>query len=387
MNRTRGTQSLTATKRRVLRLIGPLFAALAAVFVAFAPTTASAQCNFAAAFNCVTPNLPPTSFFNDNTAQTSALLATLDLGSNFLQRLGKNSTFGGNKAGNSNPAGGGAPSNEQPRFRSWAEVYGLVSDTDAKGSFVGDRRTTYGGVAGIGVTLAPGFNVGVSVDQSRTGISVPPAMQQATMNLTQIGTYASYETGPWTFAAAAIYGVAGIESSRYFQFGGVTFGPHVARYDGFIAGGLFEVNYYWGIDQWRIVPKLAVEYTRGHTDAFTETLGILPITAAEANSERARVLLGAEVGRYWVLGRHVLDVSAYAKFVDNFHQQVDSVAVSSLIGAITVAGVKESTTGADAGGMLSFGITETARAYLAYDGKFRDGFTSHHGTVGLEIRW
>lgn len=378
-----------ATKRRVARLFGLLCAAVGAVFVMLAPNSAAAQCTptLAAAVTCPPPNLPPVSFFNNNTSQYSSLYATLDLGSLFLQRLGRNSTFSGNAAANSNPGGGGAPAGNDPRFRSWAEVYGLVTDTDAQGTFVGDRRKTFGGVAGFAATVAPGLNVGLSVDQSRTGISVPAAMQQATLNLTQIGGYISYETGPWTFAAAAIHGFADIESSRYFQFGGTTFGPHVARYDGSITGGLFEVNYYWGIEQWRIVPKLALEYTRGETDGFREVGGVLPITSAPATSERARVLVGAEVGRYWILGRHVLDVSAYGKFIDNFHQEVDSVSVSSLLGAITVTGIKESQTGVDAGGMLSFGLTDTARVYLAYDGKFRDGYQSHHGTAGLEIRW
>lgn len=388
MNRDRCAQEQPqpATKRRAARVFGLLFAAVGAVIVMFAPNTAAAQCTPSlAVVNCPPPNLPPLSFFNNNTSQFSATFATLDLGSFFLQRLVRNSTFGA--AANSNPGGGGAPGDAQPRYRIWAEGYGLVSDTDAQGSFLGDRRKTFGGVAGIAATVAPGLNVGISVDQSRTGITVPAGMQQATLNLTQIGGYVSYETGNWTFAGAAIHGFADIDSSRYFQFGGTTFGPHVARYDGSVSGGLFEVNYYWGIEQWRIVPKVALEYTRGMTDGFTEVGGVLPISTAGATSERARVLVGAEVGRYWILGRHVLDVSAYGKFIDNFHQEVDSVSVTSLLGAITVTGIRESQTGIDAGGMLSFGLTETARVYLAYDGKFRDGFESHHGTAGLEIRW
>lgn len=390
MNRDRcaNGQPQSATKRRAARFLSVACAAISAVFLMFAPTTAAAQCtpSLAAAVTCPPPNLPPTSYFNNNTSQFSATFATLDLGSNFLQRLVRNSTFGA--AANSNPGGGGAPGDEQPRYRIWSEFYGLVSDTDAQGSFLGDRRKTFGGVAGISATVAPGLNVGISVDQSRTGITVPAGLQQATLNLTQIGGYVSYETGPWSFAAAAIHGFADIDSSRYFQFGGTTFGPHVARYDGSVSGGLFEVSYYWGVEQWRIVPKLALEYTRGATDGFSEVGGVLPVTTAGATSERARVLVGAEVGRYWILtGRHVLDVSAYGKFIDNFHQEVDSVSVTSLLGAITVTGIRESQTGVDAGGMLSFGLTETSRVYLAYDGKFRDGFQSHQGTAGLEIRW
>ena len=60
------------------------------------------------------------------------------------------------------------------------------SRTDAQGDFVGDQRKTYGGVAGFGARLAPGVNLGFSVDQSHTDIDVPLALQSATLDLTQI---------------------------------------------------------------------------------------------------------------------------------------------------------------------------------------------------------
>lgn len=368
-----------ATKRRAP--VALLYAALATAFVAFAPASASAQSTGGGGGGPIIPPTSPTA----NTTQFSATWAQLDIGSIFLQRLGRNSTYSGNAAANSNPGGGGAPANDQPRYRSWAEVYGLVSETSAQLNFAGDSRKTFGGVGGFGVTIAPGLSVGVSVDESRTSISVPGNLQAATLGLTQIGAYAAYETGPWTFALAGIHGFADINSSRIFPIATFLL-PHGAHYHGRISGGLAEVSYYWGSGQWRIVPKLAVEYTYSRTDAYTE-VGLIPVTVGEASGERARVLIGAEVGHYWIVNQHVLDVSAYAKFIDNFHQEIDNVAVNSLGGALTAVGVKEATTGVDAGGMLSFGITGTARAYLAYDGKFRDGFTSHHGTAGLEFRF
>jgi outer membrane autotransporter protein len=266
-------------------------------------------------------------------------------------------------------------------------VYGLTSKTSGQGNFLGDNRDSFGVVGGFAARWAPGLNVGVSVDQSQTRINMPFAFQSASMDLTQIGVHATYEAGPWTFAVAGIHGFAKINSGRRAMILGIDLGQASANYNGNISGGIAEVNYYWGIDQWRIVPKLALEYTRSRTDAFQEVGSLLPVAAAAAEAERARVMIGAEIGHYWILQQHIFDVSGYAKFIDNFHQKMDGVAVSSLLGSINVAGIRESTTGVDAGGMMSFGMTGTSRVYLAYDGKFRDGFSSHHGTAGLEVRF
>jgi uncharacterized protein with beta-barrel porin domain len=104
----------------------------------------------------------------------------LDLGDSFLRRLGNQATNGFNKAMRSNPGGGGASeSTEAPRFRTWGEAYGISARTSAIGDFVGDRRQTVGGVAGFGMRVAPGVNMGVSVDQSHTAIDVPLALQSA----------------------------------------------------------------------------------------------------------------------------------------------------------------------------------------------------------------
>ena len=37
--------------------------------------------------------------------------------------------------------------------------------------------------------------------------------------------------------------------------------------------------------------------------------------------------------------------------------------------------------------MVSMRLSPLARIYAVYDGKFRDGFQSNSGTLGLEFRW
>ena len=216
--------------------------------------------------------------------------------------------------------------------------------TGHRANFVGDQRQTWGGVAGIGARIAPGVNVGFSVDQSRTAIDVPLAFQSATLDLTQIGFNASVDKGPWTWAIALVHGFGKINSSRDTGLGFA-----MAGYGAQIDGGLTELSYYWSVDQSRIVPKASLEYTHASTGAFQEIGGLDPEMATGATLERSRILFGAEIGHYWIVDQKILDLSAYGKFVDNVSQNLSSITVSLGPESIAVQGIGESQYGADTG--------------------------------------
>ncbi|MGJ4946625.1 autotransporter outer membrane beta-barrel domain-containing protein [Bradyrhizobium sp. HKCCYLS1011] len=318
---------------------------------------------------------------------SNATLATdqtvLDLGSSFLARLGNQATNGAGRGLRTNPGGGGASeAAEASQFRTWGEAYGIWARTSAQGSFVGDTRTTAGGVAGIGARLGPGVNVGISVDQSRTGVDVPLALQSASLDLTQIGFNASVDRGPWTWAVALVHGVGDINSRRDTSLGAAT-----AGYGAHLTGVLTELDYYWTFEQSRIVPKLALEYARATSSAFQETGGLDPLAASRTSLERARVLVGAEIGHYVLIDGRLLDLSAYGKFVDNFSQNLGLLTVSLGTQSIALQGLGEGRYGADAGAAASLSLSNTARLYLNYDAKFRAALQSHQGTFGVEVSW
>ena len=326
-----------------------------------------------------TPSPTPTSINSD----LSAGAAVTNLGSNFLERLGNQASSGFGRAYRTNPGGGGASeATDAPQFRTWGEAYGISARTSAQGNFVGDQRQTWGGVAGLGARIGPGVNVGMSVDQSRTAIDVPLALQSATLDLTQLGFNASVDKGPWTWAVALVHGFGKVNSSRDTGFGTAS-----AGYTAEIDGALTELSYYWNMDQSRIVPKAALEYVRAATGSFQEVGGLDPLMATGTTVERSRVLLGAEVGHYWIFDQKILDLSAYGKFVDNFSQNFGSVTVSLGPQSITVQDIGESQYGADAGASASLSLSNTARLYINYDGKFRAATQSHQGTVGVESKW
>jgi uncharacterized protein with beta-barrel porin domain len=326
-----------------------------------------------------TPVPTPTSMNYDQSTGST----TLNLGSNFLERLGNQASNGFNRSLRSNPGGGGASEEtEAPRYRTWFEGYGISARADAQGDFVGDKRKTYGGVAGFGARLAPGVNIGFSVDQSHTDVDVPLALQSATLDLTQIGFNGSIDKGPWTWAFAVVHGFGNVHSSRDTGFGFAT-----ARYHATVDGALTEFSYYWTQDQGRFVPKGAVEYVRATSASFQEIGGLDPLNVGSTAIERARVMIGAEVGRYFIFDQKILDLSAYGKFVDNFYQNLGSIQVSLGTQSIVVPGIGESRYGMDAGASASLSLTNTARLYINYDAKFRNEWQSHQGTLGFEYKW
>ncbi len=332
-----------------------------------------------------TPTPTPTPTRTQINSDLSSGATTIDLGSNFLARLSNQATNGFVRDQRNNPGGGGASqATETPRYRTWGELYGITTTTAPQVDYFGDKRHTMGGVAGFGARVMPGVNVGFSVDQSRTTVDVPLGLQSAWLDITQLGFNASVDKGPWTWAVALVHGFGNVSSGRDTGGG---FGFASARYGAQIDGALTELDYYWTKDQYRIVPKVALEYVHASTGAFQETGGLDPLTVSGANLSRARVMAGAEVGHYWIINRMILDLSAYGKFVDNFSQDLGSVQISLGPQSISVAGIGESQYGADAGASASLSITNIARLYFNYDGKFRSNLTSHQGMLGLEMKF
>ncbi|HLH92438.1 MAG TPA: autotransporter outer membrane beta-barrel domain-containing protein [Xanthobacteraceae bacterium] len=365
-------------------------AAIAALFgvVTLITTTSASLAQCARA--CPPPPPPPQVDVTSPAIGASADYALFGLGSRYLQIL---SNMGGPSAYRSlfgtgaNPGGGGAPaSTDDPRYRAWTELYGVAAQTGPQNTFPGDRRRTYGGTAGIALNVTPDAMLGLSVDHSRTGIDIVGFPQHANLDLTQAGVNGSYQWGSWSFSGAGVVGTAGIDSSR-----DTPFGPATASYRASLWGVVGEADYLIALGSARVVPKFGADWTHTRADAYSEMGGgIDAVSVPAAEADRGRIFAGLEVGNTWVTNSTVVDLSAYAKGMDILVQHVPALTVSAVSGPatpVTVFGVSESKYGVDAGATASVRLSPLARLYVTYDGKFRDGFTSNGGTVGLEFRW
>ena len=237
-------------------------------------------------------------------------------------------------------------------------------------------------MAGIGARVAPGINIGFSVDQSRSAIDIPLALQSATIDLTQLGFTASVDSGPWTWASAVVHGFGNINSRRDTGLGLATAGYN-ARLDGVLS----EISYYWTRDQGRIVPKAAFEYVRARTGSLQEIGGLDPVTATGATVQRGRLLIGAEIGHYWIFDGKIFDLSGYGKFVDNVVQNFSDITVSQGVQSITFQGIGESQYGARC---RRLGVAEPDQyraplRQLRRQIPQRDAVASGHAGAGVEV--
>ncbi len=209
--------------------------------------------------------------------------------------------------------------------------------------------------------------------------------QQATVDLTQLGVNASVDSGPWTFSLAFIHGFGDIHSSRADGGGAIT-----ADYGTKIWGAISEVSYYWSSGNWRIVPKIGIDWTRSRNDSFRESGGALPVNATAQAIARVRAFAGAETGYTWFSGQTLYDVSAYGRAVEIVAQNVEPVTVAAINGTAAprqIPGVFDARFEFDAGASASVRLSNLTRFYAVYDGRFRDGYHAHGATLGVEFRW
>src|SRR5581483_318953 len=295
--------------------------------------------------------------------------ALFDLGTRFLRHLGTeagNSTAGPPLV--NNPGGGGADLSLMPQtqqqWRAWFEGYGLWSRMSGDGTFTGDRRAMYGGVAGIGYTPTPGMSFGLSVDQSRTKIDIVDLPQRATIDLTQVGANAAFESGAWTLALAGIHGFGRVNSNRDDVGGTVD----TASYDAHLWGALAELSYLSTSGNSRIVPKLGADWARAETGSFAETGGPTAVVASNQVSTRTRIFAGAEFGRTWNYDKTMFDFSFYGRAVGIVQQDIGELQITGIGAPVSVQGVGESRLGADAGAAATWRLSSAARVYAAYDG-------------------
>ena len=260
--------------------------------------------------------------------------ALTNLGSNFLERLGNQSSNGFNRLQRTNPGGGGASeSTEAPRYRTWFEGYGNFTKTGAVGDFVGDSRKTWGGVAGIGARVAPGFNIRPFDrpeplrDRYSAGAAIGDDRPDAD-RLHGLGRQ-------W----AVDLGQRGGARLRQHQFAPRhRLWPCDRRLQCAARRRPDRDQLLLDQDQGRIVPKAAFEYVRAPTGALQEFGGLDPVP-----QQGRRSSAGGSCGRggrpLLDIRQKIFDLSAYGKFVDNVLQNFSEITVSLGIQGI-VAGYR-----------------------------------------------
>lgn len=277
------------------------------------------------------------------------------------------------------------PTQTSPQYRAWFEGYGSRAHTAAQRAFTGDARASFGGIAGIGATFGQNVSLGASVDQGRTVTDVTGGTQSSRLHLTQIGLNSAFASGPWTLGIAGIHGFGDNTSTRL-----ETRGPATATYGTHMWGALGELSYYWSSGSWRVVPKTGLDWMRVSMDSFAEAGGTTPLAVSGLASGRTRAYGTLELGYTTAVDQAMVDISAYGKAIDTVSQNVGSVVATALSPGLTprvVPGLIDARFELATGAALSVRLGPPVRLYATYDGRFRNGYNFHGGTLGLEVRW
>jgi uncharacterized protein with beta-barrel porin domain len=271
------------------------------------------------------------------------------------------------------------------RYRGWFEVYGSAANTGPQDTFTGDRRTTFGGIAGVGAAIVPDLNIGFTVDQSRTDVDVKVLPQGSRMDVTQLGVMLSANSGPWTYGVAGIHGFGETHSSRFDTGGEAT-----AAYGMKMWGVIGEASYYWSKQDFRLVPKAGVEWTRVAADPYVEAGGAVPVAASGTVTERSRVYGALEIGQRTQTATQIYDASVYAKFIEIITQHVGALMVTPMAPGFAPAvtpGMLDARFEFATGTNFTAKVNSSLQLYAEYNGRFRSGYESHAGTLGASVRW
>jgi outer membrane autotransporter protein len=183
---------------------------------------------------------------------------------------------------------------------------------------------------------------------------------------------------------AGIHGFGNVDSQRG------TAALSTASYDTRLWGALAELSYLWSSGNWRVVPKVGIDWARTESDSFVESGGPQPVRGSEQIAARTRIFGGAEFGYTWLASQTMMDFSVYGRGVDIVDLDAGGLTIYPIApGALPrfIAGVSEDRVGFDTGAAFSMRFNPRTRFYAVYDARFRGNYESHAGTLGLEFRW
>ena len=177
------------------------------------------------------------------------------------------------------------------------------------GDFTGDSRKTYGGVAGVGATVAPGFEPrhfrrSEPIQHQRDGVwrnagaSTSPRSARSPHTKTAPGI----STPRWSAASAMFTAAASTSAAR----------PRPS-YQARSVGGDGRAQLLLGAARQHpsSSPSSPSTGCEPRTDAFTEIGGTTSDPGSAVTASRVRMLIGGELGHSWLVDRRIMDISVY----------------------------------------------------------------------------
>ena len=134
----------------------------------------------------------------------------------------------------------------------------------------------------------------------------------------------------------------------------------------------------------RVVPKGALEYVRAPALRSRRPRELIHLIVGSTALSRARVMIGAEIGRYFILRPEDPGPVGLRQVRRQFLPEPGIGAGQPGTRASSCPASGRAVTAWMPAPRPRSASPASARLYINYDGKFRNELTSHQGTVGFE---
>jgi outer membrane autotransporter protein len=282
-----------------------------------------------------------------------------------------------------NPDSGFSAGNGAMSKAMWIRAFGSTAEQDAVGGISGYGADTYGILGGLDWPMGANSRVGVSLSYADTDVSGDGAGNSSTdLESLQANLYGDF-TGPRGYVEWLIgIGNNDTSTSRTIDFASATASGSYdsTQYVVSVGAGMprpLGVNTFF-------TPTVGLSWTHVTGEQYTETgAGSLNLTVNQDDIDAQVASIGAKLHN--VSGSFTSVLRAGIQYDVAGDEAEASSSFSGGGAAFTTTGAEVEQLAGSVGAGVSFDAGGATMMSINYDVLFRDGFTSHTGTV--EAKW
>jgi len=161
---------------------------------------------------------------------------------------------------------------EDQRPQVWGAAFGYFGEQGSVQGFEGYDSDTLGGMIAYDTPIGDATRAGLGLRYARSSLDGKASESQTDIKSYQVAAYLAYVPGDWFANATLAYGLDRYNGSRHVVFPGVD-ATVLAKFKGqqYTASGITGYNIGFGDGRTVLTPQASLQYTRLHTNAYTET--------------------------------------------------------------------------------------------------------------------
>jgi uncharacterized protein with beta-barrel porin domain len=280
--------------------------------------------------------------------------------------------------------------------RVWVDALGFRGTIEDDGNASGADYRSGGIAAGFDWTARPELRIGAALGYSRGDTDLDRSgAGSADVESYHFGLYGEYARGPWQLQGAAAYGLHGIETARYLDYGSISRRAeadyNADQYSAYLRGSC-DLR---GPGGSLLQPFASLAYSQLHRESFKESgADSLDLDVDDETTESLYSTVGARAA--WDLQwrqariRPELRLGWAHQFLDrNGEITANFMATPRAAGyqSFEVRGVEAGRDSLVIGAGVTADVGKNAQVFLSYDGVVNGDLTEHALLGGVRVSW